>query len=85
MGACLDKSKGGLWSSDSSMVTTVGLRVATEGLIEGEETQKTLDLRPNALPNRVDGGCVNLEDEGVAQSIGRSSPNNGPKSSKSSV
>ena len=63
----------------------MGLRVATEGLIEGEETQKTLDLRPNSLPNRVDGGCVNLEDEGVAQSIGRSSPNNGPKSSKSSV
>ena len=85
MGACFDSSKGGLWSSESSKVTTVGLRVATEGLSEGEETQKTLDLRPNSLPNRVDGGCVNLEDEGVAQSIGRSSPNNCPKSSKSSV
>ena len=85
MGACLDKSNGGFWSSDSSRVTTVGLRVVTEGLIEGEDTQNTSDLRPNTLPNRLDGGCVNLEDEGVAQSIGRSSPNNGPESSKSSA
>ena len=85
MGACFDRSKGGLWSSESSKVTMVGLREATEGLSEGEGTQKTSDLRPNSLPNRVDGGCVNLEDEGVAQSIGRSSPSNVPKSSKSSV
>ena len=85
MGACFDRSKGGLWSSESSKVTMVGLREATEGLTEGEGTQKTSDLRPNSLPNRVDGGCVSLEDEGVAQSIGRSSPSNGPKSSKSSV
>ena len=41
MGACFDKSNGGFWSSDSSRVTTVGLRVVTEGLIEGEDTQNT--------------------------------------------
>ena len=85
MGACFDRSKGGLWSSESSKVTIVGLREVTEGLSEGEGTQKTSDLRPNSLPNREDGGCVNLEDEGVAQSIGMSSSSNGPKSSKSSV
>ena len=59
MGACLDKSNGGFWPSDSPRVTTVGLRVVMEGLIEGEDTQNTSDLRPNTLPNRLDGGCVN--------------------------
>ena len=42
MGACLDKSNGGVWSSESSRVTTVGPWVVTEGLIEGEDIQKRL-------------------------------------------
>ena len=39
------------------------------GSTEGDDTQKTSELRAKLLDNKLEGGWVSLEDEGVAQSI----------------